>query len=209
MWQLIPWRKQVYIITALAIVLAWSLDTALEWIQGEHAPVVKFISFFTIVITVVVAGAASATWRYLWQRFPALARKTFPDLNGTWNGTLLSTWIDPATGKRVAPISANLLIRQGLFSMSIRLRTDESTSHSTRYVLEAYPDAGRFRVWYSYDNRPKAESAFRSARHEGVGWLEMDINSDPKRLDGQYYTDRRTTGDMSFSRVSRKMKAAT
>jgi len=144
----------------------------------------------------------------VWRKFPAIARKTFPDLNGTWEGTLVSTWIDPETKKPSPPIPVTIWIRQTLFSVSIKLRTGESTSHSTRCVLEAEPDAGRFRVWYSYDNRPRAEVAHRSARHEGVAWLEMDIDADPSRLAGQYYTDRRTTGDIDVRRVSRNVRAS-
>jgi hypothetical protein len=201
MWHLLPWTKQVVVIVALAVLLAWGLDWVYEWLQGQRAPLLKFISFFAMVITLGVAGVASATWRFFWQKFPILGRKIFPDLNGTWEGHLASTWIDPSTYQLLPPIPATLSIRQGLFSMSIKLRTGESRSYSTRHVLERDPDAGCFRVWYSYDNRPKAELAFRSARHEGVGWLEMDIDSDPNQLVGQYYTDRRTSGDMTFSRV--------
>jgi SMODS-associating 2TM, beta-strand rich effector domain len=91
--------------------------------------------------------------------------------------------------------------------MSIKLRTGESSSYSTRYVLEADHDAGRFRIWYSYDNQPRAEVSHRSAR-EGVGWLETDIDADPNRLAGQYYSSRRTTGDMIFSRVSDQVSGA-
>jgi hypothetical protein len=40
-------------------------------------------------------------------------------------------------------------------------------------------EAGRFRFWYSYDNTPRAEYRHRSARHEGVAWLELDIDTDP------------------------------
>jgi hypothetical protein len=207
MWHLLPTSKQVLIIVALAILLAWASDGLYEWLHGQRAPLLKFVSVFAMIITIGVAGAVSLTWRYVWRKFPILARKTFPDLTGTWEGTLVSTWIDPSTSKPLKPIPAHLWIRQGLFSMSLKLRTGESTSYSTRYVLEAYPQAGRFRVWYSYANHPKAEVTFRSARHEGVGWLEMDIDSDPNRLAGQYYTDRRTTGDMTFCRVSRKLQA--
>jgi hypothetical protein len=83
------------------------------------------------------------------------------------------------------------------------LRTGESTSYSKRCLLEADPDAGRFRFWYSYDNDPKAEFRYRSARHEGVAWLEMDLDADPERLVGYYYTERKTSGDMDVRRTSR------
>jgi hypothetical protein len=207
MWRLLPWSKQVVVVVALAVLLAWALDGLFELLQGHRAPLLKFISLFAMVITIGVAGVAAAIWRYVWQKFPFLARKIFPDLTGTWEGNLVSTWIDPSTYQRLPPIRATLTVRQGLFSMSIKLRTEELTSYSTRFVLESDPDAGRFRIWYSYDDRPRAELAFRSARHEGVGWLEMEIDSDPDRMVGQYYTDRQTTGDMTFSRVSRDVIA--
>jgi hypothetical protein len=83
----------------MAVALAWAFDAAAEWLQGERAPLLKFISFFIIVITIGAAGLASATWRWVWRRFPIIERKTFPDLSGTWEGTLVTTWIDPSTGR--------------------------------------------------------------------------------------------------------------
>jgi hypothetical protein len=201
-WHLIPWGKQVLIVTAAAIVLASAADGLAEWLQGERAPLLKFISMFATIIAVGFAGIASRSWRWLWRKFPWLARKTFPDLNGKWEGTLVSTWRDPESKQPLAPISTTIWIRQTLFSFSIKLRTGESMSYSSRYFLEADHQAGRFRVWYSYDNRPRAELAYRSSRHEGVGWLEVDIDADPNSLSGQYYSSRRTTGDMEFHRVS-------
>jgi hypothetical protein len=207
MWHLLPWRRQIYIVTALTILLVLGVEASVEWLYGERAPLLRLISFFATVITFGIVGIASLTWRRVWRRFPVIARKTFPDLNGTWEGTLVSMWVDPATYKQVPPIPATIWIRQNLFSVSIKLRTGESMSYSTRCVLEADHEAGRIRVWYSYDNQPKAEVAFRSARHEGVAWLEMDIDADPNRLAGQYYSNRRTTGDMTFCRVSRELTA--
>jgi hypothetical protein len=84
MWHLIPWGKQVLIVTAVAMMLAWAADGVAEWLQDGRAPLLKFISVFATIIAVGVAGIASRTWRYLWRRFPLMARKTFPDLNGTW-----------------------------------------------------------------------------------------------------------------------------
>src|SRR5258706_6676608 len=98
MWHLVPWKKQVLIVAALAIAGAWAIDAVFGLLEGKHAPILKFVSLITMAITIGVAGAASLTWRYLWQRFPVVARKTFPDLNGKWEGTLATTWVDPATG---------------------------------------------------------------------------------------------------------------
>jgi hypothetical protein len=41
------------------IVLAWSVDAAVEFLQGECASLLKFISLFTRVITIGVASVAS------------------------------------------------------------------------------------------------------------------------------------------------------
>jgi hypothetical protein len=202
MWQLLPWKKQVLVAAVLAVVLAWSIEAAVRWVNGDSVNILKYGSLIATIITIPVAGIVSLSWRYLWRKIPWLQRKTFPDLNGTWEGTLVSTWIDPATMRPKPPIPTTVWIRQTPFSMSIKLRTGESSSYSTRCILEADHDAGRFRVWYSYDNQPRAELAYRSARHEGVAWLEMDIDAGSEELIGQYYSSRRTTGDMRFSRVS-------
>jgi hypothetical protein len=83
------------------------------------------------------------------------------------------------------------------------MRTTESSSHSTRTLPEADREAQRFRVWYSYENRPDAAYSHRSSRHDGVAWLEMDYERDPNRLAGQYFTERKTSGDIDVRRVSR------
>jgi hypothetical protein len=204
MWGLLPRKTQTLIVAGLAIILAWGLEGASQWATGQPLSMLKIISLVGTGVSIVLA-AASAGWRHLWRRFPLLGRKIFPDLTGTWEGDLRSTWIEPSIGKPVLPISTTIWIRQGLFTTSIKLRTGESTSHSTRCLLEADPEAGRFRFWYSYDNTPKAEHRDRSARHEGVAWLELDIGSDRERLVGCYYTERKTIGDIEVRRVSKRV----
>ena len=203
MWALVPRKTQILIIAALAIILTWGMEALLEIIQGERTSTLKFISLVATLISTVLVGVVSAVWQSLWARLPWIGRKTFPDLTGTWEGYLTSTWINPGTGQRLPPIPTTIWIRQSLFTTSIKLRTGESTSYSKRCLLEADPDAGRFRFWYSYDNDPKAEFRYSSARHEGVAWLEMDLDADPERLVGYYYTERKTSGDMDVQRTSR------
>jgi hypothetical protein len=38
-----------------------------------------------------------------------------------------------------------------------------------------------------------------------VAWLELDIDTDPERLVGYYYTDRRTSGDIDVRRPKTKI----
>jgi hypothetical protein len=201
MWALLPRRTQVLIVATLSILLAWGIEAIVGLLTASPPPVFKFASLVASVISVIIVGMASAVWRWAWRRLPILGRKIFPDLSGTWRGQLVSTWKDPSTGQGVAPIPVTIWIRQGLFSTSIKLRTAESSSASTRCLLEADNEAGRFRFWYSYDNLSRATHRHRSARHEGVAWLELDIDADPERLLGCYYTDRKTSGDIDVRRV--------
>lgn len=206
MWALLSRKNQVSIIAALSIALAWSVEGLSEIIQGSPSSTLKFISLVTLIISSVLSIIVSMAWRYVWRWFPWIGRITFPDLTGTWEGHLVSTWIDPQTEQLKPPIPTTIWVRQGIFTTSIKLRTGESTSYSTRCLLEADKDAGRYRFWYSYSNQPKAEFSYRSAKHEGVAWLELDIDTNPDRLVGTYYTDRRTIGDIDVRRTKRTIK---
>ncbi len=201
MWALVPRKTQVLIVGGVAIILAWGIEASLEIIQGSSPPTWKFISLVATIISFVLVGIVSVIWRSVWALFPWIRRKTFPDLNGTWEGHLVSTWINPETGQCLEPIPTTIWVRQGIFTTSIKLQTGESTSYSTRCLLEADHDAGRFRFWYSYSNDPKAEFRYRSGHHEGVAWLELDIDTDPERLVGYYYTERKTSGDIDVRRT--------
>lgn len=200
MWSLLGRNTQLTLIVGAAFCLAWAGDAAYQLLTGQVPDNLKFVSLFVFIIGVVLAGLAEIAWRPLWQRFPLLQRKTFPDLSGTWNGTLISTWIDPVTGSSEPPIPTEIVIRQGLFTNSVTLKTKESTSHSTRSFLEPFRGTGRFQIWYSYNNAPKAQYQHRSWPHEGVGFLECEFDTDPNRLTGRYYTARRTAGDIDVRR---------
>lgn len=82
------------------------------------------------------------------------------------------------------------------------MRTSESTSHSTRSLLEAFRDTGRLRVWYTYNNDPQAQVRRRSSPHEGVAWLEIEPATDRRKLVGRYYTDRKSSGDIELIRLA-------
>jgi hypothetical protein len=201
MWGLLPRKTQILTIAGLAILLAWAIEGAAGLLTGNPPSEWKLISLVVMVISTGMVTIASAVWRRVWKRFPIVGRKFFPDLTGTWAGELVSTWTSPATGAGIAPIPVTIWIRQGLFSTSIKLCSAESTSYSTRCLLEADREMGRFRFWYSYDNDPRGQHRHRSAPHEGVAWLELDIDTDPERLVGCYYTDRKTSGDIDVRRL--------
>ncbi len=204
MWSLLGRSTQLSIIVGAGLCLAWAYDAAYGFWTGQVPNNIKLISLIVFIIGVVFAGVAEIAWRPLWRWFPLLQRKMFPDLNGTWKGTLTSTWVDPTTGSSKPPIATEIIIRQGLFSTSVSLETQESVSHSTRSFLEPFRDSGRYRIWYSYNNDPQAQFLHRSSPHEGVAFLECEFDADPDRLTGRYYTARRTTGDIDVRRKKSK-----
>lgn len=202
MWSLLPRRLQLLCVVVPTIVIVWAAEAVVSMAGGAETNPLKHASLVVLIIGGVLTPLANMFWRKLWRWFPAIERATFPDLNGAWEGELVTTWKDPDTGTTPPSIPVTVSIRQTLFSTAVSLRTGESHSHSTRCQLEADRGAQIYRVWYSYDNRPRAEVSHRSARHEGVAWLELNLSEDQDRLAGQYFTDRRTTGDMNLRRTS-------
>jgi len=200
MWSLLSRRYQLSIIVFATLLTAWAIDAIYALVGGHTPSLVKVASLVVTIVGTVLVAILNSTWQWIWRRFPTIQRKAFPDLNGTWQGTLISTWIDPETGQPKPPIPTTITIRQGLLSTSVSLRTGESTSHSTRALLETFPETSRFRIWYSYNNDPQAQYQHRSSPHEGVAFLELDAETDMNRLTGRYYTARRTTGDIDIAR---------
>ncbi len=201
MWSLLGRKTQITIAVVAAVLLVSSLDALASLIFGYNAPTWRWISLAVFIISAVLVPLAGPIWFKLCAFFPTLQRMVFPDFNGSWDGHLLSTWLDPATGKTLPPISAKVVIRQNLFTTHVSLSTEESTSESTRAFLEAFPERRKYRVWYSYNNDPKAQVRHKSSPHEGVAFLEMDWDASKDQIEGRYYTARRTTGDMNFSRA--------
>lgn len=199
MWSLLPRKIQLTIIVTIGVLAAWAFEGACALFTGERGGPLKFISLIVAFLGVGLACLAELAWRPLWRRIPILGRRLFPDLNGKWTGKLHSTWTNPETGKGVGPIDATLTVLQSLFSVHVILRTGESTSCSTRATLERLPD-GRCRIWYTYNNDPQAQFRHRSSPHEGMAFIENWPSEAPDRLEGRYYTARKTTGDMIFQR---------
>src|SRR3989339_321170 len=128
----------------------------------------------------------------------------FPDLQGTWKGTLKSTWIDPATSQKIQPKDVMLVIKQTFSNISCVMYTDESNSFSNTAQINQDDDSGIFRLSYNYINRSKANVRDRSAIHDGAAILKV-ITEPEKSLEGEYWTSRKTTGDISVKFISKKL----
>src|SRR5688572_30652737 len=69
----------------------------------------KLIPKVVSIDLLLVALFSSYVWR--WKIFHGWL-VPFPNLNGTWKGSIQSTWVDPVTNERPAPIPTILTIKQ-------------------------------------------------------------------------------------------------
>lgn len=126
MWALISRRWQVMILVGITALLLLGLQAASEWWTGTSLSLLKFVSLVASIIGSVLALFVNLIWRRIWQALPILNRVFFPDLNGKWEGSLQTTWVDPTTNEVPAPIATRVTIRQGILSISVKQRTEES-----------------------------------------------------------------------------------
>ncbi len=121
----------------------------------------------------------------------------FPDLNGTWQGLIQTNWKD-AQGKTAGSIPVILTINQTFGRISCVMRTSEMESHS--YIEGFCIDREKQirQLCYSYTSRPKAALRERSTPHDGT--ILFNIIGQPiRRLEGEYWTQRQTTGTVTLT----------
>lgn len=157
-----------------------SLDTIWE-------DVTTTITFVTIICTLFVS------WAWKWKIFQDWL-VPFPCLSGKWDGEIVSTY---NSENRSIPV--NVVIKHHFFNIQIKVKTGESNSISTCGSFDIDEDRGLKQLIYSYQNNPKATVHERSEIHYGTTRLE--INDDANILEGEYWTSRKTTGDMKLTKM--------
>jgi hypothetical protein len=152
----------------------------------------------------VASLAVLAFDHFLW-RIPKVGRKLSkrPDIRGTWRGRLASNWVNPQTGQRIDPDpEVYLVVRQTFWSVTGNLITKESKSCSTTATIED-DGCGQYQFVAQYRNTPRASVRSRSEVHHGS--FKLDIGGEPvDRLEGYYWTDRNTMGELEFDQRSPK-----
>lgn len=196
-------RKEIFVwIQLVAFVIIW---VAVLLFSGTTLEIGwEAIKKLPNVVTIYVLLALIFT-NWAWRL--SIFRKwlvPLPDLQGTWKGTLESTWIDPATNQKIPPKDVMLVIKQNFSSISCVMYTDESDSFSNTAQINEDDESGIFRLSYNYTNRSRANVRDRSAIHDGAAILKV-ITEPEKVLKGEYWTSRKTTGDISVKFVSRKL----
>ena len=151
------------------------------------------IAYKTIPLVLLVVGVfVLYGWR--WRIFRGWL-VPFPDLNGTWQGEIQTTWRNPETGAIPGPIPVILTVKQSFIRISCLMRTAEMTSRS--YLADFWLDGDEQvrMLGYCYHSKPLPAVADRSEPHDGT--IVFELIGDPvTKLKGTYWTARKTTGEV-------------
>ena len=154
------------------------------------------LAYKTIPIIILIwAVFASFAWR--WRIFKGWL-VPFPDLDGTWQGTIQTTWKD-AEGNIPGPIPVILTIKQSFGRVSCVMRTAEMSSWS--YLADFWLDTDEQirKLGYSYTSSPGLKVQERSVAHDGT--MVLEIIGDPvTKLKGLYWTTRKSTGEVVLTK---------
>ncbi len=155
------------------------------------------ISYYLIVYLVF------SKWLWRWKLLQGWL-VPFPDLEGTWKGTIETTWVDKKTGCCPKPIPCSLVIKQSFDTLSCSLFTQESMSYSNAALMSEIEESGTKKLSFNYTNKPIATVRERSEIHDGAAILTI-ISKPELSLEGGYWTDRKTTGTIKLKYIKREL----
>jgi hypothetical protein len=142
-------------------------------------------------------------WAWKWRFFHEWL-VPFPNLGGTWKGSIKSSWVNPETKERLAPIPCILTIKQSFLKISCVMRTNEMTSYSFGEDFRLEGDRQIRQLCYSYTSRPLPLVTERSPAHEGTIIFTI-IGKPVRKLSGQYWTARNTKGEIELTYYSKEL----
>ena len=176
----ISWVLLISFIVRCAI--SWSeikTGFSLYTIFGYAGEAIAFSSIF-----------AALYEKIIWKYDPLLK---WPVLYKEYKGTIKSNY--DGTSRDIS-----VRVKQSLFSVYVFLKTDESNSNAI--TADIVNRDGEYVLCYSYLNHPKAEVRERSEIHYGTSILRIEEKA--KQLEGTYFTDRNTTGDIILHGIEMK-----
>ena len=120
--------------------------------------------------------------KFFWKWNPL--EKT-PKISGYYEMTFISTYSDSH------PALMNVEIKQDLLSTRVYVTTEESSSKTI--TSDIIKDADFYELIYTFENIPSAKNKSKSCIHFGTCRFKIRNNI---ILSGEYYTSRKTTGDI-------------
>lgn len=145
--------------------------------------------------TVTVVSTASVLFVHFAWRWPVFRRWLVqrPDLAGTWRCELTSSYVGN-DGKPVQK-AVYVVIRQTLISLSFRLYSERAKSASIADKL-AKEGTDLFTLAIAYQNIPRLEDRGGESEIHFGSALFTHIDYDCQRIEGHYWTDRKSKGSL-------------
>jgi len=188
-------KYALFAIIGVSIVVFFGLIFLFKIDEITFIKTIKLLPKVVTIDLIIIAIFSSLLWKL---RIFKGWLVPFPNLNGTWKGTIQTTWVDPKTNERPAPIPAILTIKQSFFKISCVMRTGEMTSRSIISDFALDKDNQMKRLIYSYDSNPIQTVKERSPQHCGTMVLDI-VEGKKKKLIGEYWTGRKTTGNIEMT----------
>ncbi|KAB8033587.1 hypothetical protein [Fluviispira multicolorata] len=154
----------------------------------------ELISIILSSITIAILFKYLFT-KFIWKYIP-YSFKLFgvPYLEGDWEGSIETTYQENESSNLSKNKDINVKITQpDIFIIKVTLSTNGSISHSYGEYIEVKED-GSIYLNYSYCNDQDATVREKSPIHYGSARCKLEIKEDLLNLNGNYWTDRKTTG---------------
>ena len=151
----------------------------LEFVINKQ-DILSNISYSVTITTFISIVYANLLWKYNpLEKIPRL----FKNYEGLFNSNY-----DNESRK------THILIKQNLFQTQVFYKTEQTESNSI--TSEILCENGHYYLYYTYRSEPKASVRGMNDIHYGSVKLRI---VDSKLLEGNYWTDRETTGQMTLN----------
>lgn len=180
------------LINYLLINILISVPTCLKSIISTF----DFIGISTSSVTLLgVFGLLYFLYRKLLWKIPIISRfHSIPNLNGTWNGELISSYLTHGVPTRV---KVSMRIKQDWDHISVICTFPKSMSHSIAAFLFSKSDSG-IEFGFPYCNDSLCVN-WKTKNHDGYNSFTINGNS----MKGRYFTNREdgTNGTIVLEKV--------
>lgn len=146
--------------------------------------------------------------QWIWRWSPIQKLNHRPRVEGLWKATLVPDAEShiPLEVTR-GPIEVYVVIEQSYWTISITQFSKESRSYSRTSTFLKHGESNHMSLSFLYDNVPRQEHRRRSPRHVGACEFRTPQGG-PTRMEGHYFTDRFTQGEMTLELVDRSTNFA-
>jgi hypothetical protein len=191
MLKLFDLSKVLKITAGIVVVLLVFIISPFEY---DKIDIVRYtLAIFTLVLMPVVV----VFWNFVWNKISFIPNWLFPNLSGDWNFEI--RWQSICDESKSGKKSGTAKIRHTLFDLKISVDTDDSKSE----VIDATPYKSSTKekyLRYIYKNERQNTKSKTNINHNGVV-PQLKISDDFNTMEGDYFTDRGTKGQVSFRKI--------